>query len=102
MDEKTYAITLADGTALTGLRLNGNNYIPDAEIAPAMFAGNCSPVVISDGENEETHDNMKLIQITHVDEEYWFVLLDVPESELRRLKMQSDLEYLAMMTGVEL
>ena len=45
---------------------------------------------------------MKLIQITHVDEEYWFVLLDVPESELRRLKMQSDLEYLAMMTGVEL
>jgi len=37
-----------------------------------------------------------------VDGEYWFVLLDVPESELRRLKMQSDLEYLAMMTGVEL
>lgn len=29
MDEKTYAITLADGTALTGLRLNGNNYISD-------------------------------------------------------------------------
>lgn len=74
----------------------------DLPITPAMFAGNCSPVVISDGENEETHDNMKLIQITHVDEEYWFVLLDVPESELRRLKMQSDLEYLAMMTGVEL
>ena len=59
-------------------------------------------MVISDGETEETHDNMKLVQITQADGEYWFVLLDIPETELRRLKMQSDLEYLAMMTGVEL
>ena len=102
MDEKTYAITLADGTALTDLRLNGNNYISDAEVTPSTFAGNCSPVVISDGETEETHDNMKLVQISQADGEYWFVLLDIPETELRRLKMQSDLEYLAMMTGVEL
>ena len=67
-----------------------------------MFAGNCSPVVISDGDTEETHNNMKLVQITQSDGEYWFVLLDIPESELLRLKTQSDLEYLAMMTGVEL
>lgn len=83
MDGKNHTVTLADGTVLSGLSLNGNNYISSAKITAAVFAGNCSPVVISDGETEERHENMQLVQITEDNGEYWFVLRDVPEQELR-------------------
>lgn len=102
MDNKRYTLTLADGTVLPGLRLNGNNYISDAEVTPGLFAGNCSPVIVSDGETEEIHENMELVQVTENGGEYWFVLRDISDAELAQLKMQSDIEYVAMMAGVDL
>lgn len=103
MDEKIYTITLADGTSIENLRLNGNNFIARTMIDPTIFVGNCSPVVISDGTNEEVHSDMELVQVTESDSgDYWFVLRDISEEELSKIKMQSDIEYVAMMTGVEL
>lgn len=103
MDERIYRITLADGTEIGNLRLNGDNYISDTVIDKAVFTGNCSPVIISDGTSEEIHENMELVQITEqVAGEYWFVLRDVSAEELVRIKMQSDIEYVAMMSGVDL
>lgn len=102
MDDKIYTVNLADGTVLSNLRLNGNNYISLAEISPDIFAGNCSPVVISDGENEEIHENMDLIHVTKTGDTYWFALRDLSVAELAQMKMQSDIEYVAMMAGVEL
>lgn len=102
MDTKTYKITLADGTMIENLKLNGNNYISETPVNPAIFAGNCSPVVISDGTFAETHDNMELVQLTESDGFYWFILRDIPEEELAKIKMQSDIEYVAMMAGIEL
>lgn len=37
MDEKIYTITLADGTSIENLRLNGNNYISTEPINAAIF-----------------------------------------------------------------
>lgn len=102
MEEKTYSITLADGTALENLRLNGENFISQNPVDPALFDGNCSPVIISDGEEEETHENMELVQVTPYQGEYWFVLRDLSSAELASMKMQSDIEYIAMMAGIEL
>lgn len=102
MDEKIYKIVLADGTEIENLALNGNNFISKTAIQSALFEGNCSPVIISDGTHDEQHDVMELVQITEMNGEYWFVLRDVPEEELSKIKMQSDIEYVAMMTGVEL
>lgn len=102
MDEKLYTITLADGTEISNLRLNGNNFISDTPVDSEIFDENCSPVVISDGDNEETHANMELVQVTPVGTEYWFVLRDISEEELEKIRNRSDLEYIAMMTGVEL
>lgn len=102
MDEKIYKIILADGTVLSNLKLNGNNYISNAELTPANFIGNCSPVVISDGSSNEIHENMALVQVTKVHAEHWFVLRDISSEELAKIKMQSDIEYVAMMAGVEL
>ena len=103
MEEKIYTITLADGTDITDLKLNGDNYISMNQIDSAVFDGNCSPVVISDGTTKITHDNMELVQIVEqFPEEYWFVLRDVSDEEFTRIKMSSDIAYIAMMTNVEL
>ena len=97
-----YKITLADGTVLDSLQLNGNNFISDSKIEKSVFEGNLSPVTISDGESEVVHDNMELIQLLEYSGQTWFILRDYSEDELREMKMQSDIAYLAMMTGVEL
>ena len=102
MDEKIYKITLADGTEIRNLRLNGNNFISDAPISETIFDGNGSTVIINDGETDEFHENMELGQITPVGDEYWFVLRDLTAAELKQIKMQSDIEYVAMMAGVEI
>lgn len=102
MDEKNYKITLADGTELSNLTINGNNFISEATIDPGIFQSNCSPVVISDGEHDETHENMELVQVTEVNGQSWFVLRDMTPKELEQAKIKSDIEYLAMMCDVDL
>ncbi len=102
MDEKIYVITLADGAQIGNLRLNGNNFISRTPIDATIFEGNCSPVIIHNGEDEEIHENMELVQITPVGGDYWFVLRDISAAELEKIKMQSDIEYVAMMAGIEI
>lgn len=102
MDEKIYKITLADGTVLDGLSLNGNNFISSAQVDASAFESNCSPVVINDGETDEVHEHMDLVQVTEVDGKYWFVLRDITKTELEQAKIKSDIEYIAMMCDVEL
>jgi hypothetical protein len=102
MDEKIYDIILSNGTEIKGLRLNGNNFISKNAVSPEVFKENCSPVVIATGFQNELHENMELVQITEMNGEYWFVLRDLTPGELTNMKMQSDIEYVAMMSGVEL
>lgn len=103
MDKKVYKITLADGTVIDNLTLNGNNFISKLPIDESVFTGNCHSVTINDGTVDEVHNDMELVQIVHAEDgDYWFVLRDISPEELSKMKLQSDLEYVAMMTGVEL
>lgn len=102
MDEKIYTITLKDGTQIENLRMNGNNFISQEQINPEIFDGNLGEVTINDGENDEVHENMELVQVTQMGDEYWFVLRDIPASEIANEKLRSDLDYLTMMTDVEI
>lgn len=103
MEEKIYKITLGDGTEISNLKLNGNNFISTEKIEESVFADNCSPVTISDGTTETVYPNMELVQIVEqVPGEYWFVLRDISEEEFARIKMQSDIAYIAMMSNIEL
>lgn len=103
MEEKIYRITLADGTTIDNLKLNGNNFISKESLNPEVFRGNCSPVTINDGSKDEVHNYMELVQITTDSVgDYWFVLRDISTEELACIKMQADIEYVAMMAGVVL
>lgn len=102
MDEKIYRVTLADGTILDNLTMNGNNFISEETVDATVFDGTCSPIIINDGTSDEIHEHMDLVQIMDVDGKSWFVLRDIPQKELEQAKLKSDIEYIAMMCDVEL
>lgn len=102
MEEKRYTIVLEDGTIIKNLRLNGNCFVSQDMIDVAIFDGNLGTVVISDGEKEETHENMVYVPIPQIDEEFWFLLRDIPKSEIEQAKIRSDIDYLAMMTRIDI
>lgn len=105
--EKSWKITLADGTKLENLGLNGNNFISDTKLTEDDFEGKLLNVKIEgktdDGQEIiEEHNHMELIQIVQYDDGYYFALRDLTDEELEKMKMQSDIEYLAMMSDVDL
>lgn len=100
--EKTYTVTLADGTRIENLELNGNNFVTDEPIKEEIFQGNLSTVTFSDGEHEDVHHNMELIQLIQSGGRHWFILRDIPAEKMERMKIQADIAYIAMMAGVEL
>ncbi len=102
MDETIYKITFSDGTVIGNLRLNGDNFISKTEITEDMLSGNCCNMVINDGKQDTICENMELIHITVMDGEYWFAFRKLAPEEIFNIKMQSDIEYLAMMSGIEL
>lgn len=107
-----YKITLSDGVVLDNIEINGSTYVSKVPIDISIFEHNLSPVDIEHYGNkspyymlnpEGHHENMTAYLIDGSPEgEYWFTLMDVPESEMRYVKMRSDIEYIAMMNDVEL
>lgn len=92
-------IALSNGTTLTDLEMNGNNYITRQQISEETFQDGLSPVMIG----EEEHPEMVLVQVQeHEDGRFWFILRDATPEEIFNAKVRSDIEYLAMMTEVEL
>lgn len=100
--EKVYTVTLSDGAELTGLHLSGNNFVSDVPVEKELFEFNCSPVSVSDGTVTEKHENMELNHLQIIDGKWYFVLLDVPPEELWKRKVTADMQYMSMMTEVEL
>ena len=69
-----YTITLANGTKLENLELNGSNYISETVIEDSVFEGNLDTVKISDGSTTETFTDMRLMSNIVRDGRSWFVL----------------------------
>lgn len=102
MEEKTWKITLADGTSIGGLKLNGNNFISGTEITKELFEDNLSEVIIEGGDEAEIHENMELVQISKMGDEWWFILREIPAEELKQMALDAKLDYLSMMIDEEL
>lgn len=71
-----YKITLADGTALENLVLNGNNYVASTAVDDAIFKDNMTIVTITnleDGTAEQIEDGVLLSNIVR-DGCSWLVL----------------------------
>lgn len=57
-----YTITLANGTKLTGLDMNGTNYVSKEKVDETIVKDNLSTMKVSDGETETTYTDMVFIQ----------------------------------------
>lgn len=101
-ESKVYTITLSDGTKLENITMNGSNYVSQTEITEADFEGKLAQITISDGETEEVMENVILVQIVHYADGYYFVLIPTPESALVQQKLRSDVDYLALMSDIDL
>lgn len=103
--EKSFKITLADGTQLKNLKLSGNNYISKVKITEDDFKGKLSKIIIENetDKTSEELEHMELVQILdYGDKGYYFVLRQLSADEIDKLKMQGDIEYLAMMTNTDM
>lgn len=83
-------------------KLNGNNFISTTEVTKEMFEDNLTEVTIEGGDTIEKHENMELVQISKMGEEWWFILRDIPAEELEQMALKAQLDYLSMMVDPEL
>lgn len=99
MAEKTYTVTLSDGSKLENLTLNGNNFISTAQVTENQFDGKLKSVTIADSDGkEEKHENMFLVQVTHPsDSEWWFILADKTEDQIKQEQLEQSIASLTDM-----
>ena len=102
MEEKTFSIIMADGASIDNLKLNGNNFISSTKITEDQFSDLDGVIIAGSDGSQEVHDHMALVQIVKVGKEYWFVLRDLGEAELVQMQMQANIEYIAIMSDIEL
>ena len=89
-----YKITLADGTILDNLFINGNNFISDSRIDGAVFDGNLGRVHITGPGVDETFENLELAGIREDGGKCWIVLRQLSDSEIRERSTQADIREL--------
>ena len=106
-----YTLTLSSGKVLSGLKMNGGCFVSKTEVKAEDFSGGLKKVIVhgvGDTPEEQGIDvRTEMIcctlgDIFTVDGEYYFWLNIPSEQELESMKARADVDYLALMTGVEL
>lgn len=92
-----YKITLADGSVLDNLGLNGNNFVSKTEITEAQFAGKLGSVKIEGPDGTQEMKNVELLQIQEWADGYYFILREKSEKELADEQLRSDVDYALML-----
>ena len=106
----SYTVTLSNGVELKNLTLNGNCFVSKAPVSEQTFSGGLNRVVITgtqDGFEPSAyelgeHRAMELGGVFRLEGEYYFWLSEPDAEQLARLKDRADIDYLAMMMGVEI
>ena len=77
-----YTIKLNNGTIISNLVLNGNNFISDKIISDDIFTNNLDKVEISDGKSTQIYQDMMLVANRVIDGKSWFILAEkTPEQK---------------------
>lgn len=109
--EETFKVTLSDNTVYDNLIKNGSYFITQEEITEDNFKGKLSTITINttikydDGtttETEEVLTDCDILPILIYDKDYWFAFRQKSSQEIETMKTRSDIEYIAMMTEVDL
>ncbi len=97
-----YTITLANGERISNLEKNGDNFVSKTHIDNGIFTGNLSSMTVSDGKTEMIYHNVELIQQVQYGKEWYLAFRELTAQELKSIELDSKIEYIAMMTNVEM
>ena len=86
-----YTIKLYNGTILTNLILNGNNFISDKIIPDDIFTDNLNEVEISDGENTHIYNDMMLAANRVIDGKSWFILAEKTPEQKEKEELENNI-----------
>lgn len=95
-----YTIDLGNGTILTDLTMNGNNFVSQTPIEEDVFEG-MGTVVISNNEDnfDETIEHAELVALSYQpDGGYYFVLRKISAEELRQAANDAQILFTAIAT----
>lgn len=104
MEKETFKITLADGTVIEGLGKNGDNYISAEKLDESIFEDNCSPISFEDANgNVVTFQNGKFLQQVHYAgvPGYYLAFIERTGQELEMEELKAKIDYLGMMTRID-
>lgn len=97
-----YTITLNNGTEIKDLIKNGDNFVSKVKLDESIFKNNLTRMTISNGEEVEVLENMEFIQQMKIGKEYYICFRQLTEREIKDIEIDSKIEYLAMMSDIEL
>lgn len=78
---------------------NGSSLITESR---PEFPTDLSVVTVSGNNGERIYRNAEIIECASVDGRYWFSFREVPETERAARQMQANIEYIAMMSDIDL
>jgi hypothetical protein len=91
-------LELADGTKLTNLRTNGNNFVSDTPIEDSVFEGNLSVVKLTTPDGVTEYKDLKLVQNRQFGAEYMFILAEKTPAEKEKEELMQLLADIAELT----
>ena len=107
----SYTVTLSNGKAFTDLAVSGSCFVSEQPVLEEDFTGGLRRVVLSGAAGDEEqpapfengeHFGLRLACVFQTDGKYYFALNQLSEEQLAREQSRADIDYLALMTGVEL
>ena len=91
-------IAFKDGTQIEA-DLNGNCYVTDSQ---PSFPADLSEVTVTSQDQTQIFHHAVITECASVDGRYWWVFTEMSEAERSMRQIQANLEYIAMMTDVDL
>lgn len=91
-------ITFTNGMAIEAEK-NADSLITDRK---PDFPPDLSVVTVTGRDGEQIYKNAEIIECASVDDRYWFSFREMPEKERAAKQLQANIEYIAMMTDVDL
>ena len=107
----SYSITLSNGRVFTGLKVAGTGFTTTQPISADMFDGGMGTVKIQgvgeDANNPSPYGNgtfsdLEFGDVMVIEGEKYFYFLRLSAEQLALRQLRADIEYTAMMSGVEL
>jgi len=84
-----YTIKLNNGTIISNLVLNGNNFISDKIISDDIFTNNLDKVEISDGKSTQIYQDMMLVANRVIDGKSWFILAEKTQEQKEKEALEA-------------